>query len=47
MRNLLRKLKSERGATGIDVVMASAMIMITIAIVSILYVYTSLQKRNL
>lgn len=47
MRNLLKKLKSQKGATGIDVVMASAMIMITIAVVSILYVNTSLQTRNI
>lgn len=47
MKIFLKKLKSEKGATGIDVVMAAAMILITITVVSILYVNTSLQSRNI
>lgn len=47
MKNFLKKLKSEKGATGVDVIMASAMILVTITVVSILYVNTSLQTRNI
>lgn len=47
MKNFFKSLKSEKGVTGIDVVMASAMIMVTITVVSILYVNTSLQTRNI
>ena len=47
MKNFFKKLKSEKGATGVDVVVAAAMILMTITVVSILYVNTSLQSRNI
>lgn len=47
MKNLLKKFKSEKGATGADVIISSAMILLTITVVSILYVNTSLQTRNI
>lgn len=39
-------LKSQKGATGADIVIASTVIVLTIAIVSMIYVNTTLQSRN-
>lgn len=47
MKDFLKKLKSGRGAVGVDVLTSSAMILITVTIVSILYVNISLQTRNI
>ena len=47
MRNFLKKLKSEKGATGTDVIVSATMIVITISIVSMLYVNISIQSRNI
>lgn len=47
MKKLLKKLKSQKGATGTDVLIAAAMIVLAVGIVSMLYVNTSMQSRNI
>lgn len=47
MREMLKKLKSQKGATGTDVLIAVAMIVLAVGIVSMLYVNTSMQSRNI
>lgn len=47
MRNFFKRLKSEKGATGTDVLISATMIVVTIGIVSMLYVNTSIQSRNI
>lgn len=47
MRNFFEKLKTQNGATGTDVLISATMIVVTIGIVSMLYVNTSLQSRNI
>ena len=47
MEKLLKKLKSERGATGTDVLISATLIVLSIVIVSMLYVNTSLESRNI
>ena len=46
MEKLLKKLKNERGATGTDVLISATIIVLSIVIVSMLYVNTSLESRN-
>lgn len=47
MKKLLKKLKSQKGATGTDVLIAAAMIVLAVGIVSMLYVNTSIQSKNI
>jgi len=47
MKKLLNKLKSQKGATGTDVLISAAMIVLSIGIVSMMYVNTSVQSRNI
>lgn len=47
MKNFFKKLRSERGATGTDVLISATMIVVTIGIVSMSYVNTSIQSRNI
>jgi hypothetical protein len=47
MEKLLKKLKSQRGATGTDVLIAATVIVISVIVVSMLYVNTSLESRNI
>lgn len=46
MEELFKKMKSQKGASGIDVIMSAAMIVITMTVVTMLYVNISLQSRN-
>lgn len=43
----LRKLKSQKGATGTDVLVSAAMIALAIGIVSMIYLNVSIQTRNI
>lgn len=47
MEKLLKKLKNERGATGTDVLISATIIVLSIVVVSMLYVNTSLESRNI
>jgi hypothetical protein len=47
MEKFLIKLKSQRGATGTDVLIAASMIIMTVVVVSMLYVNTSIGSRNI
>lgn len=47
MEKFLKKLKSQKGATGTDVLIAAAMIVLSVGIVSMLYVNTSIQSKNI
>lgn len=47
MKKLLNKLKSQKGATGTDVLVSAAIIVLSIGIVSMMYVNTSVQSRNI
>lgn len=47
MKKFLKKLKSQNGVTGADVLIAATMIVLSVGIVSMLYVNTSIQSKNI
>lgn len=46
-KNFCKKIKSEQGLTGIDIITAITIVVITITVVSMIYVNTTVESRNI
>lgn len=46
-QNFCKKIKSEKGLTGIDVITSATIIVITIVVISMIYLNTTIESRNI